>query len=94
MDLSAFKQSLSGNFPPETFSLNAQALWYDGKENWEKAHQLVQDLSGSTAALIHAYLHRKEGDNWNADYWYNRARKKRPVVSLAEEWEQLVAAML
>jgi hypothetical protein len=24
---------------------------------------------------VHAYLHRKEGDQDNAAYWYGRARK-------------------
>jgi len=22
---------------------------------------------------VHAYLHRKEGVEWNAEYWYSRA---------------------
>jgi hypothetical protein len=35
-------------------------------------------------------LHRKEGDIWNADYWYNRAGRKRPGVSLEKEWEEMV----
>jgi len=94
MDLLAFQQSLSDNFPPESLSANAKALWYDGKGDWEKAHQVVQDRTGSNAAWIHAYLHRKEGDIWNADYWYNRAGKKRPDISLQDEWELLVSAML
>lgn len=94
MDLSAFKQSLSGNLPPEKLSLNAQALWYDGKGDWEKAHQVVQDRTDRDAAWIHAYLHRKEGDTWNADYWYNRAGKKRPDSSLEDEWDQIASAVL
>jgi hypothetical protein len=43
---------------------------------------------------VHAYLHRKEGDIWNADYWYNRAKQTRPNVSLEKEWEQLVLEFL
>jgi hypothetical protein len=39
---------------------------------------------------VHAYLHRKEGDTWNADYWYKKAGKIRPKLSLEEEWEYLV----
>ncbi len=41
-----------------------------------------------------AYLHRKEGDNGNANYWYIKADKKIPSVSLAEEWENIVKALL
>jgi len=43
---------------------------------------------------VHAYLHRKEGDLWNADYWYAKAKKDRPLVSLEEEWENLVKQFL
>jgi len=38
----------------------------------------------------YAYLHRKEGDNWNADYWYKKAKRNRPNLSLEQEWEELV----
>jgi hypothetical protein len=66
------------------------SLWYDGKGNWEKSHDQVDQLSGKNAARIHAYLHRKEGDQWNADYWYRRAGEKRPDITLEEEWIFLV----
>jgi hypothetical protein len=51
-------------------------------------------VEDKNAAWIHAYLHRKEGDIWNADYWYKRAGKKRPSVSLGQEWEDLVKVFL
>ena len=41
-----------------------RALWYDGNGDWEKAHDEVDSLDGKPAARIHAYLHRKEGDQW------------------------------
>jgi len=66
------------------------ALWYDGKGEWEKAHDQVDQLAGKNAARIHAYLHRKEGDLWNADYWYRRAGENRPHFTIQEEWEILV----
>ena len=37
---------------------------------------MVQDLTSKEAAWVHAYLHRKEGDQMNAAYWYDRAGKK------------------
>jgi hypothetical protein len=94
MTFSAFKETFSGTVPPSSLSIYAQSLWYDAKGNWSKAHELIQDEPDKNAAWIHAYLHRKEGDSWNADYWYNRAGRKRPAVSLEEEWEQLVTAFL
>jgi hypothetical protein len=94
MNLIKFRESLAGDAPPASLTLHLQALWYDGKNDWQKAHILIQDEPGTGAALIHAYLHRKEGDNWNADYWYRLAKEKRPPVSLEQEWEQLVVRFL
>ena len=94
MNLTTFKQSLSADTPPTDASVYLQALWYDGKGNWDRSHELIQDLPDADAAWLHAYLHRKEGDNWNADYWYRKAGHKRPSVSLDEEWEQIAAALL
>ena len=70
------------------------ALWQDAKGNWKAAHDIIESLQDKNAAWIHAYLHRKEGDIGNAGYWYNRAGKKRPVVTLEKEWEELVTAFL
>ncbi len=94
MDLQDFKESLSGAQPPGNVSEYIKALWYDANGNWDKAHNLVQDINDTKASWIHAYLHRREGDTSNADYWYSKAGKKRPLVSLEMEWEQIVNALL
>jgi len=70
-----------------------EALNADQSGDWHKAHELVQDLTTPEAAWIHAYLHRKEGDRWNAQYWYNRAGKPFFDGSLEEEWQQLYDAL-
>jgi hypothetical protein len=85
-----FHESLSHPEPPTHFSVLLKSLWHDKKEDWKKAHDLVDSLPGAEAAWVHAYLHRKEGDIWNADYWYARAKKTRPSHTLEEEWESLV----
>jgi hypothetical protein len=66
------------------------ALWFDGHDDWEKSHDQVDQLPGKSAARIHAYLHRKEGDQWNADYWYKKAGESLPNLALEEEWAELV----
>ncbi|MDW3196150.1 MAG: hypothetical protein R8G66_27510 [Cytophagales bacterium] len=66
-----------------------QALKLDKEGDWQGAHDLVDQLGGQDAAWVHAYLHRKEGDQWNADYWYRRAGQSSFSGSLDEEWEQL-----
>ena len=94
MGLSDFKNSLAGNQPRSNDSVYLQALWRDAKGDWDGAHQLIQDVKDPGAAWIHAYLHRKEGDIWNADYWYHKAGKTRPSLSLEDEWEELVTSFL
>jgi hypothetical protein len=91
--LTAFKASLNAN-EPTGLSVQLKSLWYDAKGNWPLAHQQVDHLSDKESAWVHAYLHRKEGDPGNADYWYRKAGKVRPDVSLAQEWETLVLNFL
>ncbi len=43
---------------------------------------------------VHAYLHRKEGDQGNAVYWYNRAGKPTCREPLDKEWVSIVKALL
>ena len=47
------------------------ALWWDAKGDWARAHGMVDDLETPEGMAVHAYLHRKEGVEWNADYWYS-----------------------
>ncbi|WP_153800057.1 hypothetical protein [Foetidibacter luteolus] len=93
-NITGYKESLTQATPPAGVSVYLQSLWYDGKGDWDKAHSLVDSLEDKTACWVHAYLHRKEGDTWNADYWYRRAGKTRPSTSLQEEWEAIASALL
>ena len=43
---------------------------------------------------VHAYLHRVEGDESNAGYWYGRAEKPHCQTSLEEEWVEIARALL
>ena len=92
--LTEFKDSLKLPQPPSELSVQLKSLWYDGKGDWHLAHAQIDQLSDRESAWVHAYLHRKEGDIWNADYWYSKARQARPDLSLKEEWEQLVSQFL
>lgn len=94
MNFNEFKDSLKNDAPPTNVSNLLKALWYDGNGNWEQAHNIVQDIHNKDASWIHAYLHRKEGDEGNASYWYNRAGKRMPDVSLTQEWEEIVKVFL
>ena len=65
----------SSTTPPAEASSPLAALWHVAKGDWHKAHQIVQDDEGAEAAWVHAHLHRVEGDESNAGYWYARAGK-------------------
>ncbi len=94
MTFEAFQLSLQQDQPPALPTPLLTALWYDGKGDWRSAHDIVETMNSSNAAWIHAYLHRVEGDHWNANYWYSRAGREMPDFSLKEEWEALVQAFL
>jgi len=94
MDLAGFKQSLEQETPPEGLTPALQALWWDAKGDWDKAHGCVDGEPGKEAARIHAYLHRKEGDQSNAGYWYGTAGASFYKGSLAAEWDELAAERL
>ena len=94
MTVEAFKASLLQSHPPGGISEPLKAMWYEGRNDWEQAHNIAQDISSSAGSWIHAYLHRVEGDEGNAAYWYRRAGKPFPRVPLKEEWEQITKELL
>lgn len=79
---------------PTHLSLSVQALWHDAQGDWEAAHNCAQEDHSELGSLMHAYLHRKEGDIGNARYWYSRAG--RPVFqgTLQQEWEAIAVEAL
>lgn len=93
MNAGLLKSTLGGDRPPEKWSAPMKALWWDAKGNWARAHSMVDELETSEAMAVHAYLHRKEGVEWNADYWYRRAGRRFSRATLEEEWTALVEYM-
>jgi hypothetical protein len=95
MDLQEFTLTTSRDSPPSGLIPVLAALWHARKGDWDRAHAIVQEQDGSQAcALVHAHLHRIEGDLANAGYWYRRAGEKTSEATLEEEWKALVAHFL
>jgi hypothetical protein len=94
MDLKAFRASLTESAPSDELPPALSALWHEAKDDWKRAHNIVQEEQDRDSAWVHAYLHRKEGDLDNAGYWYRRARKPISDESLSGEWEAIVSALL
>jgi hypothetical protein len=92
--VSGLRASLEGAGPPTGCSIALAALWWAARNDWDKAHSLVQADGGSDAAWVHAYLHRVEGDLSNAAYWYRRSGRDPSKVSLDTEWSEIAAGLL
>lgn len=85
------RASLHQAEPPAGLNEGLRALWLDGKEEFDAAHGIAQELGSAKGSRLHAYLHRKEGDLPNAHYWYRRAEVAAFEGSLPAEWAMLVA---
>ena len=68
MTLEEFRQSLAASEPPAGLTQALAGLWWDAKGDWTRAHESAQQDEGKDGSWVHAYLHRKEGDQGNAAY--------------------------
>lgn len=94
MNYEEFIMTFGENKPPLNLNKYLTVLWYDGKGKWDIAHNLAQSIYNRDGSLLHAYLHRKEGDLANAAYWYSSADIEIPNKSIKDEWEELVRKYL
>jgi hypothetical protein len=94
MTLDELRASLAGTTPPAGLSTPLEALWWQGKGDWERAHELAQAAGDADGAWVHAHLHRVEGDLGNAAYWYRRAGRPVAEDSLDDEWSALGRTLL
>ena len=94
MTLDEFRASLAAPAPAADLPVPLQSLWWDGKGDWTRAHALVDSLDSPDGMAVHAYLHRKEGVEWNANYWYSRAGRRFHRPTLEAEWDALTTALL
>lgn len=85
----------AGEAPPACLSPALLSLWWSGRGDWARAHALAQEHEDEAYCdLVHAHLHRQEGDVGNARYWYRLAGRPMPTTAFREEWESLVAELL
>jgi hypothetical protein len=94
MNFAEFEASLDYATPPPNLGRALEALWWEAKGDWNKAHQLAQAQDDKDGAWVHAYLHRVEGDEGNAGYWYRRAGKHYSTDPLKDEWRAIAANLL
>jgi hypothetical protein len=94
MNSDQFKTSIANRAPEPNLPAPLAALWWDAKGDWARAHALVDELETREGMAVHAYLHRKEGSDSNADYWYKRSGRDFHRPTFDAEWAALVEALL
>jgi hypothetical protein len=94
MDLTEFRASTAAAEPPAGLNLPLQTLWWEAKGDWKRAHECAQDDHTPNGAIVHAYLHRVEGDLSNAAGWYSRSGRPPATGPLADEWAALASEFL
>ena len=94
MKLNDFQKSLDQPRPPRGLTNPLAALWHAARGEHEKAHGLVQDDQSEEAAWVHAHVHRAEGDEDNARYWYDKAGKPHARIGVKDEWAEIAGALL
>lgn len=94
MTLEEFRSSLDQSEPSPALSPPLAALWWDAKGEWARAHGLVDELETKEGMAVHAYLHRKEGSEGNANYWYERAGRAYHRPALEDERQALLEGLL
>ena len=94
VDVAGLRATLTQPDPPNCIPSLVQALWYAANDQWDSAHRIAQNDASAGGAWVHAYLHRVEGDEANAGYWYNRAGKPHCRKSLDDEWAEIAEALL
>jgi len=94
MTVDEFRKSLAAAEPPAKLTLALLGLWWDAKADWKQAHESAQKDEGPEGSWVHAYLHRKEGDQGNANYWYGRSGKPVCREPLDVEWHSIARDLL
>ncbi len=95
MTIEEFRHSASGPTLPADLPSALQALWWVRHGDWNRAHECAQQHEGDPDCdLVHAHLHRQEGDMANAAAWYRGAGRAAPDLPVPDEWTEIATELL
>jgi hypothetical protein len=94
MTLAEFQRTLAQLEPRAGLAPALVALWWAGRDQWDKAHRVVMDEGDQECAWVHAHLHRVEGDLSNAGYWYRKAERAASTEPPPAEWAAIAQTLL
>ncbi len=66
-----------------------EAIEFEMEGEWEEALRIMQHYNSQISCWFRAYLYRKIGDEWNANYWYDKAGRKITKKSFEIELEDI-----
>jgi hypothetical protein len=79
------------NAKPNDHLAIEKALMLILEDKWDDAHEIAQSKEGNPAYdRVHALLHRIEGDDFNAKYWYRKVGEQMPGISIEQETNLLL----
>ena len=61
-------------------------LWHN---YLDESHKISQEIETSAGSAWHGIMHRREGDFWNANYWFARVNDEALFSGVAEEFTHL-----
>jgi hypothetical protein len=90
-----FELSLDQDEAPHALDPALRALWWATKGDWDRAHACAQEGEGDRGCdLVHAHLHRVQGDLSNARYWYRRAGAPVSTEPFPQERQSILSQLL
>jgi hypothetical protein len=79
--------------PREVVDRSMAACCISGLWLWhnylDESHKICQEIETSAGSAWHGLMHRREGDFWNANYWFARVRDRSLFSAMAKEFTNL-----
>ena len=83
-------RQLLSEHPKLRDTVTEAALWLIAGE-LDRSHKISQKFETPDGSYWHGIMHRREGDFWNAKYWFRHAGQHPVFEQLAKQLEIMVA---